>query len=135
MAKCIFCGDHAGASHRIPHDYVAEVTERFPQGEALISMPYCVKFKELLGEVVTGSLEDAASYITSTCIELHSSALRHLKWSRAEMDKLGPKLRSAFEYYGKEHLEVTARVENCDWTVSGPEIQRSCLTTSSTKWA
>lgn len=104
MAKCIFCGDPAGASHRIPYDYIPDATVRFPEGEVLVDFPCCVECRELLDEVMTGSLEGAARYLASTYRELYSRALTDFRWKRSEIDELRPNLRTAIEHYARSIL-------------------------------
>lgn len=126
MAKCIFCGDYAGASIRVPYDYISHGGDRYTDpriADVQVTLPICEECRELLHGISYASLERAARQLASSYRERYAHLLSELKWTREELQELGYSLRSTIELSQRVHLEIKDRVDRCDRAgYLGPEI-------------
>ena len=123
MSACIFCGDHAGTSIRIPCYYLSDFRSLETETDLSVDIPACAECKEALDEVSYQSIEGAARYLSSIYRDRYDHLLSNLNWTKQELEELGHNLRSSIEISLRNQLEIRARLEQCDRVGSiGPTI-------------
>jgi hypothetical protein len=123
MSACIFCGEHAGSSIKVPHDYISNLSEFRTHDEIIVDLPACTECREALDEVAFQSVEGAAGYLSSIYQERYQHLLSGVKWSPGELNETGHNLRSSIEISAWNQLEISARIEHCNRVnISGPDI-------------
>jgi hypothetical protein len=123
MSACIFCGDHAGTSIRIPCYYLSDFRSLETETDLSVDIPACTECKEALDEVSYQSIEGAARYLSSVYRDRYDHLLSNCNWNKQELEELGHNLRSSIEISLRNQLDIKARLEQCDRVGSlGPTI-------------